>query len=105
MLMEREADWLVATSGQELVRRGRFWGQQEIVHHCTLLNDRNRHVSPLKNNNESIHMGINQNEEVNGTKPKHFTCELIDKCIEIDQDGNVENGLEHLKVNFDKIKA
>ena len=27
MLMEREADWLVATSGQELVRRGRFWGR------------------------------------------------------------------------------
>jgi len=50
-------------------------------------------------------MGINQNKEVNGSKPKHFTCELIDKCIEIDQDGNVENGLEHLKVNFDKIKA
>ena len=27
MFMEREADWLVATSGQELVRRGRFWGR------------------------------------------------------------------------------
>ena len=27
MLMEREADWLVATTGQELVRRGRYWGR------------------------------------------------------------------------------
>ena len=27
MLMEREADWLVATTGQELVMRGRFWGR------------------------------------------------------------------------------
>ena len=27
MFMEREADWLVAASGQELVRRGRFWGR------------------------------------------------------------------------------
>ena len=27
MFMEREADWLIATSGQELVRRGRYWGR------------------------------------------------------------------------------
>ena len=26
-IMEREADWLVSTSGQERVRRGRFWGR------------------------------------------------------------------------------
>ena len=25
MRMQREADWLAATTGQELVRRGRFW--------------------------------------------------------------------------------
>ena len=28
MKMQREADWLAATTGQELVRRGRFWGRQ-----------------------------------------------------------------------------
>ena len=27
MFMEREADWLVAISEQELVRRGRYWGR------------------------------------------------------------------------------
>ena len=27
MRMQREADWLAATTGQELVRRGRFWGR------------------------------------------------------------------------------
>ena len=27
MMMAREADWLAATTGQELVRRGRFWGR------------------------------------------------------------------------------
>ena len=24
---QREADWLAATTGQELIRRGRFWGR------------------------------------------------------------------------------
>ena len=27
MFLEREADWLIATSVQELVRRGRYWGR------------------------------------------------------------------------------
>ena len=27
MKMQREADWLAAMTGQELVRRGRFWSQ------------------------------------------------------------------------------
>ena len=27
MLLEREADWLVSTTGQEIVRKGRFWGR------------------------------------------------------------------------------
>ena len=27
MRLEREADWLVATTGQEIVRRGRLWGR------------------------------------------------------------------------------
>ena len=27
MMMQREADWLAATTGQELVRRGMFWGR------------------------------------------------------------------------------
>ena len=25
MMLQREADWLVHTTGRELVRRGRFW--------------------------------------------------------------------------------
>ena len=27
MSMAREADWLAATTGQQLIRRGRFWGR------------------------------------------------------------------------------
>ena len=27
MRLDREADWLVASTGQEIVRRGRFWGR------------------------------------------------------------------------------
>ena len=27
MMVQRKADWLAATTGQELVRRGRFWGR------------------------------------------------------------------------------
>ena len=27
MRMEREADWLAATTGQQLIQRGRFWGR------------------------------------------------------------------------------
>ena len=27
MRMAREADWLAATTGQQLIRRGRFWGR------------------------------------------------------------------------------
>jgi hypothetical protein len=27
MKLQREADWQVATSGSEVVRRGRFWGR------------------------------------------------------------------------------
>ena len=27
MRMQREADWLASTTGQQLIRRGRFWGR------------------------------------------------------------------------------
>ena len=27
MRMAREADWLAATTGQQLIQRGRFWGR------------------------------------------------------------------------------